>query len=692
MTIDSALDNKTKAELIAEVETLRRRVADLESAIGDTPERVAESILYERNLLRLLIDILPDNVFVKDTEGRFLLNNTVSMEILGVSRQEELYGKTDFDFFPYDIAKQSRDDEMAILESGEPVMEQEVHQPEKTDKWRWLVYSTIPLRNKQGEIIGLAGMTHDITERKLAEEAVRASEERLRLVTDNIRDMIGQVDEKGFIRYVSPSSVDVWGIPPEEIVGTHMSHWLERIHPDDRELVRENLALRLTKGQGSNLWPYRFIHPSGEVRWKEHAVSPIRKQDGSLAGYVYTIRDITERKQVEAERIRITSELQEREALLSAIVNSRVDLICRYTPDTVLTFVNDAYCHFVGRSREELIGNSFLPMVPEYEHADILARVEEVIFKREPESRERPIMVAGKGTRWVQWVDQAVVDNHGDLLIQAVGRDITAQKEAEDALVDMNRQLEARVRERTADLQAANERLEALSRVKDEFVSNVSHELRTPITSLTIREHLLRKNPERLDYHLEVMERETNRLRITIEELLQLSRLDQKQTQLNLVPIDINTMVKRYVSDRIVIAETRNLTLAFMEAPDLPAIPADEGLLEQTLGILLTNAMNYTPSGGQITVKTLMQQIDALRWVGFSVADNGPGISLKDQSRLFERFFRGETGRASGAAGTGLGLAIAKEIVERHSGIINIESSGIAGEGACFTVLLPEQV
>jgi PAS domain S-box-containing protein len=517
-----------------------------------------EALAKERNLLRKVIDILPDNIFVKDTEGHFLLNNAVSMEILGVSRQEDLYGKTDFDLLPYHHAQESREDELEVLESGQSVFEQEVFVPENTDKWRWLVYSTVPLHNEQGEIVGLVGMNHDITELKLAGEALRASEERLRLVTDNIRDMIMQADETGIIRYVSPSSREVWGIPPEAMVGTHLEKWLERIHPDDREVTSENLRTRLATGEGPNLWPYRFIQPSGEMRWKEHVVSSFHREDGSLAGFVYTIRDITERKQVEEE-----------------------------------------------------------------------------------------------------------LEHH-------------------------QQHLEEIVEQRTAELREANQQLIALSRVKDEFVSNVSHELRTPITSLTIRQHLMRKNPERLTYHLEVMERETDRLRRTIEDLLQLSRLDQKQTQLNLIPVDINTVVKRYVSDRRAIAESRNLSMAFDESPDLPGIPADEGLLEQALGILITNAINYTPSGGHISVKTIMQNLGNDSWVGFSVSDNGPGIAPQDQPRLFERFFRGETGRASGAAGTGLGLAIAKEIIERHSGKIEVESSGVKGEGARFTVLLPE--
>jgi signal transduction histidine kinase len=251
--------------------------------------------------------------------------------------------------------------------------------------------------------------------------------------------------------------------------------------------------------------------------------------------------------------------------------------------------------------------------------------------------------------------------------------------------------LEELVRERTSELQVANEQLQMLSRVKDEFVSNVSHELRTPITSMKLRQRLIRMHPERLSKHLEVIERETDRLHRTVEDLLELSRLDQKRIELALKPVNVNALVSRYTSDRAAVAEERNLRLLFTARDNLPDVKADEGLLEEVLGILVTNAINYTPPAGSITVSTAMQDNNGHRWVGFSVADTGPGIPPEDTPHLFERFFRGKSAGASGASGTGLGLAIAREIVDRHGGKIEVESRGVPGDGTCFRVWLPER-
>ena len=249
--------------------------------------------------------------------------------------------------------------------------------------------------------------------------------------------------------------------------------------------------------------------------------------------------------------------------------------------------------------------------------------------------------------------------------------------------------LEQKVAERTAELALANEDLRALARVKDEFVANVSHELRTPITNLILRQALLEKMPEKQAKHLDVMRRETQRLNRIIEDLLQLSRLDRGRIALNLVALNLNALVSQYVTDRLPLAESLGLSLVFQPHPQLPHPFADEEMMGQVVSALLTNALNYTPDGGQIDVCTQIQSSDEAVWVGFCVRDTGPGIPPEEKGRLFERFFRGRIAQTTGVPGTGLGLALAHEILVRHGGRIEAESSGIAGEGVMFSVWLP---
>ncbi len=257
------------------------------------------------------------------------------------------------------------------------------------------------------------------------------------------------------------------------------------------------------------------------------------------------------------------------------------------------------------------------------------------------------------------------------------------------ARAQVYQELEKRVEERTSELRLANERLLELTRLKDEFVANVSHELRTPITGLKLYNHLLSLRPERTPVYLERLKREVGRLEHTIEDLLVLSRMDQDRLPTKLEAVNLNEMARLHVTDRALLAEERALSLTFIGQSSLPIIKADPALLEQALSTLVTNALNYTPEGGAIEIRTLERCFEGRHWVGVSISDTGPGISPEERPRLFERFFRGQVGIKSGRAGTGLGLAIAREIVERHEGQIEVISPRSDGAGTTFTIWLP---
>jgi PAS domain S-box-containing protein len=259
----------------------------------------------------------------------------------------------------------------------------------------------------------------------------------------------------------------------------------------------------------------------------------------------------------------------------------------------------------------------------------------------------------------------------------AIIRDITRYKKAE-----------LEIQQRTLELEAANKRLLALSQVKDEFVSNVSHELQTPLTNLKINEHLIRSKPENTDVYLERMERETERLARIIEDLLRLSRLDQESAPFTRQLADLTELTREYVHDRVPLAEQKKIRLTHQGMAGLPLCSVDSGLIGLVLSILLTNALNYTPEGGEIVVSTREEEFDGLTYVGFSVRDSGPGIPENERDQLFTRFFRGSAGRKSGVPGTGLGLALAWEIVQRHQGRIEVDTN-IEDQGAMFFVWLP---
>jgi two-component system sensor histidine kinase VicK len=264
-------------------------------------------------------------------------------------------------------------------------------------------------------------------------------------------------------------------------------------------------------------------------------------------------------------------------------------------------------------------------------------------------------------------------------------------QKALDGLAAYRIGLEQRVRERTADLESANQQLHMLNKAKDEFVSSVSHELRTPITSLRMTHALLKRQlpPGGYDKNLATFQRETDRLGTMIESLLLLSSFDQAAVAFRFAQVDLNPLVEDYVTDRIMIAQEKAIELS-VELESRPCLVwADEALAGEVVSILLTNAISYTPRGGKVRVKTILDHGRDRLSRGFSVEDTGLGIPPEEQPHLFSRFFRGSAAHDSQAHGTGLGLAIAKEIVDRHNGRLEVYSKGVPGEGTIFHVWLP---
>ena len=176
-------------------------------------------------------------------------------------------------------------------------------------------------------------------------------------------------------------------------------------------------------------------------------------------------------------------------------------------------------------------------------------------------------------------------------------------------------------------------------------------------------------------------------LNTLIEDLLDLSRLDQGSVTLYLVPVDVNRLVTDLVSDRLGLVARRALMLEARPTPDLPHALADPGRLLQVITNLLTNAMNYTPSGGHIVLRTQTQKARDRDWVTLSVSDTGPGIPNDELPNIFQRLYRGMSARESNVPGTGLGLAICEELIQHQEGFFTVESG--PGAGSKFTVWLP---
>jgi PAS domain S-box-containing protein len=218
---------------------------------------------------------------------------------------------------------------------------------------------------------------------------------------------------------------------------------------------------------------------------------------------------------------------------------------------------------------------------------------------------------------------------------------------------------------------------------KARFIANASHELRTPLTSLKTRLYLLRKQPDRFDDHLEMLERVTDRMIRLVEDLLDVSRFERGVIPLRRQNIGVQTLLRDVVQLQQPEADRKRITLN-LDLPDYPVyIYADPARMMQVITNLLVNATNYTPEGGHVDVQLVMDADGAQRSAVIRVCDNGIGIPAEHLPRVFEPFYRASEGDNRG---TGLGLSISREIIELHGGSLTVESE--PGQGSTFCVRL----
>lgn len=225
-----------------------------------------------------------------------------------------------------------------------------------------------------------------------------------------------------------------------------------------------------------------------------------------------------------------------------------------------------------------------------------------------------------------------------------------------------------------------------LERARRDLVANVSHELKTPVAIIrgfaeTLREGALTR-PEGPDF-LARIEAESDRIAALVNRLLLLARLEQPDFEPVRQPVDLRSLLEQVVEARRPLAALSDTRLQTrFDAPSL-TVEADPELLRQAVGNLLDNALRHTPAGGEVTLAARREN----NCVRIEVSDSGPGVPPEHRSRVFERFYRADPGRARSAGGTGLGLAIVKHVAVSHGGEVSVWSK--EGSGSTFTLRLP---
>lgn len=256
-------------------------------------KQTADRLQQERNLLRTVIDNVPDPIFVRDLTGRYLLCNVSDARVLGVDHPEEVLGKTDFDFYPHALAVQFQLDNQAVLESGQPIINREERARDQDGEARWVLTTKVPLRDPQGQISGLVSIARDVTERKRAEEQIR----QLSRAVEASPASIVITDTRGSIQYVNPKFTEVTGYTAQESLGQNPKILKTDFTPRE---VHQQLWETIQAGRE---WHGEFCNrkKNGELYWEWASISPIVDASGHTTHYVAVKEDITERKHAQEE-------------------------------------------------------------------------------------------------------------------------------------------------------------------------------------------------------------------------------------------------------------------------------------------------------------------------------------------------------------------------------------------------------
>jgi PAS domain S-box-containing protein len=395
----------------------------------------AMDALDDSRVLRTLIDALPEQIYVKDTEGRYVLNNLAHVRALGAASPEEIAGKSDFDFYPEELAERYRADEREVTRSGRPLIDKEEPSVDGEGNERRHSTTKVPVRNGNGEILGLLGMTWDETKRRLAEEALKESEERFRSAFEDAPIGVALADLDGRRFWVNQALCEMLGYSEEELLS---KDYKEHVHPDDREISSNHLRRTLEKGAGTYTLERRYVHAYGHTVWNLTSVSLIQNSQGNPSHLVCLHQDITERKEVETK-------LRKSEARLAEA--QRIARLGSWEWDVKTGEVSwsDETFRIYGFEPKEFVPtlDKLMDRVHPDERELVRKNIDAALYEGESYDFEHRIVRPDGEERVVHRQAEVVFDEEDEPL-RMIGtvHDITERKRAEEAIEQLNHQNE----------------------------------------------------------------------------------------------------------------------------------------------------------------------------------------------------------------------------------------------------------
>ncbi|MBA2379068.1 MAG: PAS domain-containing protein [Blastocatellia bacterium] len=593
---------------------------------------------------------------------RFIDINPSFEEMTGISSDDARAGKSIREMVP-NLEQKWVDIYASVALTGTP--QRFVEGSDALGRW----FSVYAFRvDEPSRLVGV--LFTDITEKRRTEEELLITDERLRLALDVSQISIFELDLRTGDATVDAYGRSIYGFGAGDKLTGRM--FAERFHPEDRRRIAAEFAkAQDPAGLHQLSIEHRIVLPDGEVRWiKARARVFFESEGGEIvpASCMGTYIDTTSAKLEEAERRRLTEQLEAERASLKYMFNAAPAFVAKLRgPDHVFELTNPAYLNLVRRT--DVVGRTVAEALPEVVEQGFIAILDSVYSSGKPFiGREIPIDLKGSENdsierRYVNFVYQPIFAADGSVSgIFAHGVDITEQV-------------------------AARKAAEEADRAKDEFLATLSHELRTPLNAILGWAQMLGK-PE-LDAGLrqrgvETIQRNTRLQSQLIDDVLDVSRIISGKLALKIEHVNVETVIESALEAVVPAATAKSITLHKEIDPGVNLILGDTRRLHQIVWNLLSNAMKFTPKGGEVRIG--VRRVESR--LALEVSDTGIGINPEVMPYVFDRFRQGNSSTTRRHGGLGLGLAIVRHLVEMHGGEVSVYSEG-EGKGSTFTVLLP---
>ncbi len=542
-----------------------------------------------------------------------------------------------------------------------------------------------------GQVQRLLVSLLDVGERRVLEQRLAAQVEFLGSLTDRTPSRLTYFDRDLVCRFANRAQADRYGRTPQQMVGVHLSELVPPAHLP-RVMARVTRALA---GEAQN-FEADGTDADGQPSWHEvHYVPDV--QHGEVVGIFMELNDITERRRTEDIVLGANLELEERVQQRTAELHAseqRFRLMVDAVRDSCIYFVDaegfivewsESAQRLHGFDRVQVLGRPLAMLLPPDEGVDLALDPEqpELLVHQALDHGHADTQgwrLRADGSRFFAHVSLTALRNPAGELqgISVIERDMTAAKQLEDVMNDLNKELERRVEERTRQLVAANKDL-------DVFSHTISHDLRAPLRHIgsfagLIREQLGEQGDPQLLQYESAISRSARRMAGMVEGLLEYARLGRITVEYQ--PVPLLPLVQGVVAH--LRAEHPLRDIAWDIESDLPVARGDPMMLAQLFAYLLENAVKFTGRTAQARVEigwTVSEQ--GVRT--FHVRDNGVGFDLQRAANLFVMFQRQH--HSMDYDGLGTGLALAQRIVERHGGRIWCETA--VGQGCSFLFTLP---